>query len=686
MPADYQEEVIADSEEEDIYAPLDTTHETIDHYESTRVIGPSSVDTYGVLATEPSNISNFTDLPSTLFARSNISSVASIVGDSTAATSSTSRPKPRPIKRKNDSDISNSASSSSTLPLVVDDGAKKKDRPRPRPIKRKQPDADANIGGTPSAVTQQAKDNSESYGMDIAERAKVRRRTVREKTTSAPEPSFSIVSPPPKRKQGSTGLETLEVIELSSEDELSMKAPARPKKGPKAKATPGGRAVTNTSIPTDQTAAVSSSQPTIPVPSSSLSGYNHASLPLPPSDIPESPLTEPEHPPIAAMSEPESLDIGPRLDQGHEPSLFTPEPVARKRKRGVIYDDDDDDELAMVIKPPIPTFFASSSPPPLNPPKQSKTPSKKQKTIVPLDPIPPATKKKSKSRSKKQEDTVVPDTGSGHSTAPKRKGKGKKKNDEEVANVPDEEQDPALNMAPLSGPTVTFNADDDGTEQPSEAAQVSDPPLEPPLTKRKGSRRRKEETGGPELAPSVEPDVFEEDPPSKVSRLNHVHRLDAHRLDQENHPPVTPAKPIVDASSSGTKSSRSSLTSRYSIAPRTKSTPMSELIRRVNSMPGSPFAASPAARTGSAYSPYLKTSKSTLSRIAPLHPNRRAPPPPPPPPPPKKKTKKEIEREEKWEEELIESLGGLDAWVALSDADRKDLRRGKFEMEMNGWD
>ncbi|KAL4256023.1 hypothetical protein AB1N83_010380 [Pleurotus pulmonarius] len=466
--------------------------------------------------------------------------------------------------------------------------------------------------------------------MDIAERAKVRRRTVREKTTSAPEPSFSIVSPPPKH-------------------ELSMKAPARPKK--------------------DQTAAVSSSQPTIPVPSSSLSGYNHASLPLPPSDIPESPLTEPEHPPIAAMSEPESLDIGPRLDQGHEPSLFTPEPVARKRKRGVIYDDDDDDELAMVIKPPIPTFFASSSPPPLNPPKQSKTPSKKQKTIVPLDPIPPATKKKSKSRSKKQEDTVVPDTGSGHSTAPKRKGKGKKKNDEEVANVPDEEQDPALNMAPLSGPTVTFNADDDGTEQPSEAAQVSDPPLEPPLTKRKGSRRRKEETGGPELAPSVEPDVFEEDPPSK-----------------ENHPPVTPAKPIVDASSSGTKSSRSSLTSRYSIAPRTKSTPMSELIRRVNSMPGSPFAASPAARTGSAYSPYLKTSKSTLSRIAPLHPNRRAPPPPPPPPPPKKKTKKEIEREEKWEEELIESLGGLDAWVALSDADRKDLRRGKFEMEMNGWD
>ncbi|KAF4596299.1 hypothetical protein EYR38_007676 [Pleurotus pulmonarius] len=428
MPADYQEEVIADSEEEDIYAPLDTTHETIDHYESTRVIGPSSVDTYGILATEPPNISNFTDLPSTLFARSTISSVASVVGDSTAATGSTSRPKPRPIKRKNDSDISNSASSSSALPLVVDDGAKKKDRPRPRPIKRKQPDADSYIGGTPSAVAQQAEDNSVLYGMDIAERAKVRRRTAKEKTISAPEPSFAIVSPPPKRKQGSTGLETLEVIELSSEDELSMKAPARPKKGPKAKATPGGRSVTNTAIPADQTAAVPTSQPTISVPSSSLSGYNHAPLPLPPSDIPESPLTE--HPPIAAMSEPESLDIGPQLGQGHEPSLFTPEPVERKRKRGVIYDDDDDDDgLTMVIQPPIPTFFASSSPPPLNPSKQSKTPSKKQKSIVPLDPIPPATKKKSKSRSKKQGDTVVPATGSGRSSAPKCKGKVKKKSD-----------------------------------------------------------------------------------------------------------------------------------------------------------------------------------------------------------------------------------------------------------------
>ncbi|KAF9490351.1 hypothetical protein BDN71DRAFT_1422811 [Pleurotus eryngii] len=622
---------------------------------------------------EPSNILNFTDLPSTLLARSDISSVAnsSTVAELATTTGSTSRPKPRPTKRKNDLDISNSASSSSALPLVVDDGIKKKDRPRPRPIKRKQSTADSEphleAGGIEGAIVQQTKDNSGPYGMDIAERAKVRRRTAKEKALSVPEPSLAIVSPPQKHRKGNTHPEPLEVIELSSEDELSMAvAPARPKKGPKAKGTPRGRAISNTTIIANHTAPALSSQPTIPVPSSSLSGYNHAPLHLPPSDVPESPLTEPEHPPIAALSEPDSLDIGPQLNQEHEPSLFTPEPAVRKRKRGVIYDDDEEDELA-TIKPPIPTFFASSSPPPLNPAKQSKTPSKKQKSYIPLEPLPAATKKKPKPRSKKEKSTAVSATGDGGSTAPKHKGKGKKKSDK-VANVPDEEAEGShLNMAPPSRSTATPNPDDDSTRRAREETALVNGPLHSE-SKRKGNRSRKAETIAPEMALSiVEPS--EENLPAK-----------------ENHPPVTPAKPPGDASSSASKSSRSSLTSRYSIAPRTKSTPMSELIRRVNSMPGSPFATSPAARTGSAYSPYLKTSKSTLSRIAPLHPNRRAPPPPPPPPPPKKKTKKEIEREEKWEEELIESLGGLNAWVALSDADRKDLRRGKFEMEMNGWD
>lgn len=140
---------------------------------------------------------------------------------------------------------------------------------------------------------------------------------------------------------------------------------------------------------------------------------------------------------------------------------------------------------------------------------------------------------------------------------------------------------------------------------------------------------------------------------------------------------------------------------------------MSELIRRANSMPGSPFAtphvqghghgagATPTlgssssstsklkpltARSGTAYSPYLKSSRSMLSRIAPLHPNRRTPPAPPPPPPPRKKSKKELEMEERWEEEMVESVGGVEAWAVLGDDERREMRRMKWAREMGGWD
>ena len=139
-----------------------------------------------------------------------------------------------------------------------------------------------------------------------------------------------------------------------------------------------------------------------------------------------------------------------------------------------------------------------------------------------------------------------------------------------------------------------------------------------------------------------------------------------------------------------------SLHSRYEIAPRRSSLPMSELIRRANSIPGSPFA-TPHPRTSSSsttkpiksgtttYSPYLKSSRSFLSRIAPLHANRRTPPPPPPPLPPKKKTKKELEMEEKWEEEMIDSVG-ISEWTCLTDDEKKDLRRAKWAKEMGDWD
>ena len=75
-----------------------------------------------------------------------------------------------------------------------------------------------------------------------------------------------------------------------------------------------------------------------------------------------------------------------------------------------------------------------------------------------------------------------------------------------------------------------------------------------------------------------------------------------------------------------------------------------------------------------------------LSRIASLHPNRRTPPPPPPPPPPRKKTKKELELEEKWEEEMVESVGGMEAWAVLGDEERREMRKAKWARELGGWD
>lgn len=128
-----------------------------------------------------------------------------------------------------------------------------------------------------------------------------------------------------------------------------------------------------------------------------------------------------------------------------------------------------------------------------------------------------------------------------------------------------------------------------------------------------------------------------------------------------------------------------SLSSRYTIAPKTQTSSMSELLRRVNSHPSSPFSAAPGRSSplpGLAYSPYLKSSRRVLSRIAPLHPNRKTPPPPLPPPPPKKKSKKELELEEKWEEEIIEEIGGITEWLALSGSEKAHLKRMKRDKEM----
>lgn len=104
---------------------------------------------------------------------------------------------------------------------------------------------------------------------------------------------------------------------------------------------------------------------------------------------------------------------------------------------------------------------------------------------------------------------------------------------------------------------------------------------------------------------------------------------------------------------------------------------MSALIRRVSSKVQSPLST-----PSPTYSPLSKASRATLSRIAPLHPNRRTPPPAPPRPPAPKKSKKMLDLEEKWEEELAESVEG---WSCMGDEERAALKRAKRDAEL-GYD
>jgi hypothetical protein len=35
---------------------------------------------------------------------------------------------------------------------------------------------------------------------------------------------------------------------------------------------------------------------------------------------------------------------------------------------------------------------------------------------------------------------------------------------------------------------------------------------------------------------------------------------------------------------------------------------------------------------------------------------------------------------------MVESVGGINEWACLTDAERREMRRVKWEREMGGWD
>ena len=148
-------------------------------------------------------------------------------------------------------------------------------------------------------------------------------------------------------------------------------------------------------------------------------------------------------------------------------------------------------------------------------------------------------------------------------------------------------------------------------------------------------------------------------------------------LSKDDGPPADSAKEKAPAASvaSAKATPPAHFARRNTVIPRRGG--VSEAIRRASSHPNNPFAPSPA-RVGYC-SPLVKTSKSALNGMVHLLTIRRTPPPPPPPPLKKKKTNKEVEREEKWELELEDTVEG---WWALSDEERKAWRKAKRDKEM----
>nr|GAT48280.1 predicted protein [Mycena chlorophos] len=80
---------------------------------------------------------------------------------------------------------------------------------------------------------------------------------------------------------------------------------------------------------------------------------------------------------------------------------------------------------------------------------------------------------------------------------------------------------------------------------------------------------------------------------------------------------------------------------------------------------------------------YRKFSKANISKLPPLHPNRRCAPLPPPPmiSRSRPKTEKEEEEEEEWEDSLIRDVGGWETWKCLGEEKQNAARSAKRRRE-----
>nr|GAT49788.1 predicted protein [Mycena chlorophos] len=114
---------------------------------------------------------------------------------------------------------------------------------------------------------------------------------------------------------------------------------------------------------------------------------------------------------------------------------------------------------------------------------------------------------------------------------------------------------------------------------------------------------------------------------------------------------------------------------KYTVANNGLQTGVSQLLDRVST------------GRSTSYSPYGKFSKQNISKIPPLHPNRRTPLPAAPLSAPpmiskcKPKTEKEEEEEEEWEDSLIRDVGGWETWKCLDEEKQNAARSAKRRRE-----
>ena len=534
-----------------------------------------------------------------------------------------------------------------------------KSRPRPRVVMKKAATSDPNanipstsfshISDPPISATRRTNDSihpatATSVGFSdavedpyssfgIAERAKMRSR----KSQTAKKPI------PPIRVN--------EVIELTSDedDELALKPTKRQKKQgdpvPKPRPKPTLKTKPATILPSG-----SSPSPTV-----------IRNLPIPPAQ--STPSSQPPAltlPTVPPSTPPQARELTP---------LSSPLVTTRKRKRIRPLIAEDDDEMDIIGGNPTEGSPSSTMPPPFFAPSSSSVPTDSGIEIPPVESLSSRGKKKQAPSGKK-------------GTQKKAQNKGKKGKKGEMTSAVGEmaEDSTRLSQEPS---TPAMHHGPNFTRGPHSPVVRNSTVIEKVSGKQTATKKGKaravdscDEEDEPVLpsksnAAHTPPADEEEGQRSKVYRLSFPALLYSYVTIQENLRPDDLSPPKRDPPPK--HSSTPGLQLRNSSVKPTL-TPMSELIRRVNSQPSSPFP-----NTSRTYSPLLKSSRTMLSRIAPLHPNRRTPPPPLPRPPPPKKSKKQLEMEERIDEELAETVDG---WSCLTDDERKALRKARVDAEL----